>query len=59
MPPTKTNFWKFLTKLTEQFFGFLKSRVVILAVILAALYFGIVNLETLQSFVDAVKGLFG
>lgn len=51
--------WKFLTKLTEQFFGFLKSRVVILAVILAALYFGIVNLETLQDFVDAVKGLFG
>lgn len=43
----------------EEFFGFLKSRVVMVAMILTALYFGIVNLETLQGFVDAVKGLFG
>ena len=50
--------WKFLTKLTEQFFGFLKSRNGLILMALVFLYLGVVNLAEIKDLIETMKGLF-
>ena len=50
--------WDFLTATSKHFWDFWKSRNGTFAIILLALWIGLVSLEQIKEVVDIVKGLF-
>ena len=50
--------WDFLKSAVGELGSFLRSKVFLVIVILVALYFGVLNVDTLRGFVESLKELF-
>ncbi len=50
--------WDFLKSAVGEIGSFLRSKVFLVIIILVALYFGVLNVDTLRGFVESLKELF-
>ncbi len=50
--------WDFLKSAVAELGSFVRSKVFLVIVILVALYFGVLNVDTLRGFVESLKELF-